>query len=76
LCCISLPLIAVVEFLALEDVNPPMLAVAAPRLRTTPGDSAALPLPTGNLANGSLWIPALFIGNPSLASIAASFDAG
>jgi hypothetical protein len=73
---IPVPLITAAEVLALEAANPPMLAVAATRPRTTPGNGVAGLVPSGNLASCSRGFPVLFIINPSFAGVAALFNPG
>jgi hypothetical protein len=55
------------ELLALEGAKPPTLAVPAPRLRTTPGNGAMVPLPIGSLAGWSRWLPRGFSIDPAFA---------
>jgi hypothetical protein len=69
-------LITAVEFLALENAKPPTLAAPAPRPRTTPGNGAMVPLPIGNLAGWSRWLPRVFIIDPAFATVAALLNPG
>jgi hypothetical protein len=64
------------ELLALEGAKPPTLAVPAPRPRTTPGNGAVAPLPTGNLAGWSRWWPSVFIIDPAFTTVAPLLDPG
>jgi hypothetical protein len=69
-------LIAAVELLALEAANPPIVAGAAPRPRTIPGNGAVVALPTGSLAGCCRWLPIVFSLDPSFAAVAGLFSPG
>jgi hypothetical protein len=66
------PLTPAAEYRTLEAAAPPTTAAAALRLRITPGNGAAVPLPTGNAAD-ILRYSVLLLNNPLFSATAAFF---